>query len=349
MDQLEARSAAILRTIIREHISTGEPVGSRSISKKEEIGLSPASIRNIMSDLKELGYISQPHVSAGRVPTDRGYRFYVDKIGTEGWLNPGESKVTIESWFGESSMDIRDVLRRSSSVLAGLSRQAGVVTSSAPREQRFKTIDFIKVSEDRIVVVLVSCSGFVQNKMIYDEDDINQENLERYSRMLNDVLKDLDLRQAKEKIETELAKEKTRMDRILAKIMKISYLVLSQEDSREVFIEGQANFLDEPEFAGTDQLKALLITLEEKSRILRILDKTLEAGGIQIFIGAEHGLDELDACSIVAYPIRNDDSGLASISVIGPKRMNYRAVVPLVITTGEVVTRIAKKIVESTI
>ncbi|HMK34850.1 MAG TPA: heat-inducible transcriptional repressor HrcA, partial [Desulfomonilaceae bacterium] len=333
--------------IISEYITSGEPVGSRTISKKKEIGLSAASIRNIMSDLTEAGYILQPHVSAGRIPTDLGYRFYVDSVVRTGPVPP-DDRATITALIKAAGVEVRDLLRQSSSVLAGLSKQAGVVAATAV-EQTFKTIEFIKISHDKILVVLASTTGFVQNKMIFDEDEIPQDTLESYSRMLNDMLKDLDLCQAREKIEQELAKDKTLVNAMMAKALRLSHIILSSHRSREIFIEGQTNIIDEPEFAQIEKLKAVLITFEEKSNLLKILDKTLEARGIQIFIGSEHGIEEIETCSVVAYPIRTEDTVLGSIGVIGPKRMNYNKVVPLVDTTAKILTSFLRRVVESVV
>jgi len=345
MAALEKRSQRILQAIVSEYIATGEPVGSRTVSKMKGIGLSAASIRNIMTDLTDAGYILQPHVSAGRIPTDMGYRIYVDNILDEQPMAEIE-RVSIESLIRAAGLDIRDVLRRSSSVLAGLSRQAGVVTATPAPEQTFKTIEFIKLAQDRILVVLVSATGFVQSKIIFDEDDIDQQALESYARMINDLLKDSDLRQARELIEQELATEKSKVDAMLAKALRLSHIILSQRADREVFIEGQINFLDEPEFFEIDKLRSVLVTFEEKSKLLKIMDKTLYAEGIQILIGSEHGLNEIESCSIVAYPIRTEETVLASISVIGPKRMNYLQVIPLVGTTARILTRVLKSILE---
>jgi heat-inducible transcriptional repressor len=345
MARFGIRTEKILEAIVTEYILTGEPVGSRTVSKMEDIGLSAASVRNIMSDLTELGYITQPHVSAGRIPTDVGYRFYVDAMLESTPLSFGE-QYAIESLLSEAGLDIRDVLRQSSAVLAELSRQAGVVTASPALEQTFKTIEFIKVSQDKILVVLISRNGFVQNKMILDEDDVDQATLESYSRMLNDMLKDLDLSQARERIEQELATEKARVNAILGKVLNLSRIILSQKTSREVFIEGQMNILDDPEFAQVEKLRAILTTFEQKSNLLKILDKTLKARGIQILIGSEHGLDEISGCSIVAYPIRTGGAIVGSIGVIGPKRMNYQKVVPLVDATARILIRLLSRIVE---
>lgn len=347
MGEFEKRSERILAAIVGEYIATGEPVGSRTVSKKNEIGLSSASVRNIMTDLTEAGYIIQPHVSAGRVPTDRGYRFYVDSMVQTRVLPPDEH-ATITALMKAAGLDVRDLLRQSSAVLAGLSRQAGVVAAT-PVEQTFKTIEFIKIAQDRILVVLVSTTGLVQNKMIFDEDDLPQETLERYTRMLNDMLKDLDLREAREKIEQELAKEKTTVDAMLAKALRLGHMILSSRQAREIFIEGQANIIDEPEFAQVEKLRAVLITFEEKSNLLKILDKTFEARGIQIFIGSEHGVEEIESCSVVAYPIRTEEAVVGSIGVIGPKRMNYQKVIPLVDTTARILTGLLKRVVETVV
>ncbi len=345
MKDLEDRSEKILQAIVAQYIATGEPVGSRTVSKRKTIALSAASVRNVMSDLTEMGYIEQPHISAGRVPTDLGYRFYVDMLLSD--LICDQSELAgIESRIRSAGLDLRDVLRQSSSVLAGLSRQAGVVSTIPPQELTFKTIEFIKVADDRILVVLVATTGFVQNKMILDEDSLDQQTLESYGRMLDDMLKHLDLRQAKERIEQELATEKAKFDAVLANALRMGYSILSQDDAREIFIEGQSNILNEPEFAEVETLKAILLTFEDKSKLLRILDKTLEAEGIQVFIGAEHGLDEIGSCSIVAYPIRAADMVWASIGVIGPKRMDYQKVVPLVDSTARILTQLLKNHVE---
>ncbi len=348
MQRLEARTETILNAIIADYIVTGEPVGSRTLSKKSEIGVSAATVRNVMSDLTEQGFITQPHISAGRVPTDLGYRHYVDSLlATTVPVYTGDGRHIIESLLQVAGMDMRDVLRQSSSVLAVLSRQAGVVTSTPPAKQTFKTIEFIKVSSDRILVVIQSNSGFVQNRLIYDEDDISQETLERYGRMLADMLRDLDLDQARQRIEEELDKDKNKVDAILSKTLQLSRYILSQGSDREIFIEGRSNIIDEPEFGEIELVKALLATLEDKAKLLKILDKTLAARGIEIMIGSEHGLNGIESCSIIAYPIRAGSQTLASISVIGPKRMNYREIVPIVITTGQILSRLLRKLVET--
>jgi heat-inducible transcriptional repressor len=206
MQGLEKRSEQILKAITWEYILSGEPVGSRTLSKKEHIGLSAASIRNIMSDLTESGYIMQPHVSAGRVPTDRGYRFYVDTIAQPqelGW----DEQATIESLIQAAGLDVRDVLRQSSSVLAGLSSRR-VVTSTAAVEQTFKTIEFARSLTE--FSWCWSPRAASQNKLSLTKTH-QSGGPESYSRMLNDMLKDLDLREARERIEHELAWKRPRL------------------------------------------------------------------------------------------------------------------------------------------
>ncbi len=346
MNSIGNRSEQILASIVSEYIATGEPIGSRTLAKKMDIGLSAASIRNIMSDLTDYGFILQPHVSAGRIPTDLGYRFYVDKILEP--IGPNKNEVSaIESWIASAGMDIRYALKQSSWVLADLSKQAGVVTGSPAAQQTFKTIDFIKVAKDRILVVLVSTTGFVQNKMIFDEDNLSQYTLESLGRMLNDILKDLDLKQAREKIEKELSHEKARFNALLKKALSFGHIILSEQSaSREIFIEGSTNIVEDPEFSQIEKVKAILATFEHKIQLLKLLDKTLAARGIQIFIGSEHGINAMESCSVIAYPIKANRVSLGSIGIIGPKRMNYQKLIPLVRTTADVLTRLFKKIVE---
>lgn len=345
MSGLGPRSETILNAIVSEYIHSGEPVGSRTVSKKFSVGLSAATIRNIMSDLTDLGFIEQPHISAGRVPTDLGYRVYVDRLISTQKLNV-DDEASIESSIKTAGLDVRDVLKHSSVILAELSRQAGVSICSPVDDQTFKTIEFIKMSPDRILVVLVSTTGLVQNKVIYDEDNVDQDTLENYEKLLNDMLKDLDLRQARERIEQELCLEKTKFDAVLAKTLRLGHMVLSENSHGQVFVEGQTNIVDDPEFSQIDNLKAVLITFEHKSALLKILDKTLRAQGVQIFIGSEHGLEQIKSCSIVAYPLRADRVVLGCVGVLGPKRMDYSKVVPIVDATAAAITKVFRKYLE---
>ncbi len=342
MDELEPRAQDILDAIVTEYLSTGDPVGSRTISKRLDASLSPASVRNVMSDLTDMGFITQPHISAGRVPTDSAIRFYVDSV-IQSQLRKSTDSKTIESLITLDDADMRDILRRASSVLAELSRQAGIGATPAAVEQTFKTIDFIKVADDKILVILVSTTGFVLNKLIYDKDNVSQELLEKYSRKINDMLKDLDLRQARQKIKMELATEKTMVDSMLAKALRLGYAVLSVQSVSEIFIEGQTHLLDDPEFAQIERLKAVLITFEEKSRLLNILEQIFESDSLQILVGAEHGLEEMESCSIVAYPVKTDNAPVGLVAVVGPKRMNYKKIGGLVYNTGLALGNVLKR------
>jgi heat-inducible transcriptional repressor len=348
MTTLEQRSEQVLYAIIAEYIATGEPVGSRTVSKKPDIGLSAASIRNIMSDLTDWGYIAQPHVSAGRIPTDRGYRLYVDRTVQLGPPD-AQDQAAIESWILSAGSDLRDLMRKSSSVLAVLSKQAGIVAAAAAVEQTFRNIEFIKIADDRILVVLVSGNGFIQHRVIQDDDALDQETLERFSRMLQDMLKDLDLRQARERIGKELLHERTAVDAALARVLRYGHIILSRDESREIFIEGQSNILDDPEFSQMERLRSLLVTFEEKSNILKILDRIIQAGRVRILIGAEHGLEDIESCSIVAYPILTDQAPVGCIAVIGPKRMNYHRMLRLVEGTAQVLRRVLGNTADQTI
>ncbi len=346
MAALEPRAEKILHEIVNEYITTGEPVGSRTVSRKGNVGLSAASVRNIMFDLTESGYITQPHVSAGRIPTDMGYRVYVNALMSSRPL-PAKERDRIISALKAEPWGNRDLFKQSSVILAGVSKQAGLAAATSAVDQTFKTIEFIKLADGRVLVILVSSTGSVQSKIIYDENRIQQETLDRYSRQLNDHLKDLTLEEARERIQQEFVSERAQLDAVLLKTLRLCHLILSSYDSKEIFIDGQTNILDEPEFAHIEKLKAILLSFEDKGRLLGLLHKTLKMDGIQVLIGQEHGLDEFESCAVVAYPIRSEEKVIGGIGVIGPKRMNYRKVISVVDTTAQVITGLMKKSVEN--
>lgn len=346
MAALEPRAEKILQEIVNEYITTGEPVGSRTVSRKGNVGLSAASVRNIMCDLTESGYITQPHISAGRIPTDMGYRVYVNGLMNARPL-PAQERDRIISALKAEPWGNRDLFKQSSAILAGISRQAGLAAATGVADQTFKTIEFIKIADDRVLVILVSSTGSVQSKVIYDENRIQQETLDRYSRQLSDHLKDLTLEEARERIQQEFVSERAQLDAVLLKTLRLCHLILSSYDSKEIFIDGQTNILDDPEFAQIEKLKAILLSFEDKGRLLSLLHKTLKTDGIQILIGQEHGLDEFESCAVVAYPIRSEEKVIGGIGVIGPKRMNYRKVISVVDTTAQVITGLMKKSVEN--
>jgi heat-inducible transcriptional repressor len=339
---LTARDREVLEAIITDYIQTAEPVGSRTVSKKQNIGLSPATIRNVMADLEEMGFLTQPHTSAGRVPTDRAFRFYVDSILAVRNLTLVD-RDRIEMGFQDEKMDINDSMKRASSLLSLLSKQTGVVLAPRFGSNIFKHIEFIKLREKTILVIIVCRTGEVQNKLIEADEHMSQDELDKYSRYLTEIMGGLSLIEARRKILEEMKKEKVLFDKLMYRALQLSQKALEDEGEGDLYIEGKTNILQSPEFADMEKIRSLLQAFEEKTKIVKLLDKALFAHGIQIFIGAENEFNEMKDCSVIAAPYSRENFTLGTLGVIGPTRMDYSSIIPIVDYTA----RILGKILES--
>lgn len=320
----------ILQAIIIQYIHTGEPVGSEMLSRKHSPHLSPATIRNIMSEMEEMGYLMQPHASAGRAPTDKGFRFYVDSILKVREL-PWAEREKIKSRC-QRSQEIEDVMSGTSSVLSSLSNCMGVVLAPKFDSVFIKHIEFIRLGKTQIMMLLVSNSAIIQNSIVRIEEDLKQHDLERMSAYLNSIAKGLTLQKLKKKIIQEMRKEKNLYDRMMAKALKLSKIALDKDkNSDNIYVEGKANIFDQPEYASNaEKMKLLFRAFEEKSILIKILDKAMDLQGVQIFIGPESGFDEIRECSIVTAPYSSNGNILGTLGIIGTMRMNYSRVIPLV-------------------
>ena len=338
-ETLLERSTNILHAIINEYILTGEPVGSRTISKKYNVDLSPASIRNIMADLEDMGLLSQPHTSAGRIPTDEGLRYYVDCILKVRELTKQE-KETIKSRYRPLNLEITDVMKETSLVLSKISRYTGIVLAPKFNNRIFKHIEFIKLNENQILIVFVSKAGIIDNKVVEIEENLSQDELYKFTRYLNEILTDLTLSEVREKIIDEMKKESNMYDRLLSRALKISQKVFGNYREDDIYIGGKCNIFEFPEFCDVEKMKTILRTFEEKNILIKLLDKAMETDGIQIFIGTESQSQEMKGCSIVISPYTWKDYALGTLGVIGPTRMNYCDVVPIVNYTAKMVSKI---------
>jgi heat-inducible transcriptional repressor len=334
---LGARNKQILTTLINEYILTAEPVGSRRIAKKYNINLSSATIRNVMSDLEEMGLLHQPHTSAGRIPTEKALRFYVNNILKVKRLNPRE-RDRIRRKYKFSELEESDIIKQTTEVLSVLSHHMSIVSAPKIIGTILKHIEFIKVGKNRILVIFVSQSGFVQNRIIEDNDDVSQDELDKYTNYLNEVLTGISLEEVREKIEEEMKKEKTIYDQLLSKALQLSKKALGKEIKTELYMEGQVNLLECPEFSEVEKMKALLHALEEKNLLLNLLDKTRDAEGVQIFIGSEAQLSDMQTLSIITSPYRYGKNVVGALGIIGPTRMDYLNLIPIVEYSAQLVT-----------
>ena len=338
-ETLGERDRKVLQAVIMDYIQTAQPVGSRIVSKKYNMGLSAATIRNVMADLEEMGFLVQPHTSAGRVPTDRAFRFYVDSILNMRKLTQKERE-RIEKSLIEENLDLNEIMKRATHLLSLLSRQTGVVLAPRFGSKIFKHVEFIKLREKRLLVIIISQTGEVQNKVIEADEEMNQDELDRYSRYLTEIMGGLNLGEAKRKIVEEMKKEKVLFDKLMYRALQLSQKALEDEGEGNLYIEGATNMMQSPEFADLDKMRVLIQAFEEKTKIVKLLDKVLTADGIQIFIGAENELNEMMNCSVVVAPYSRENYTLGTLGVIGPTRMDYSSIIPIVDYTARIVGKI---------
>ncbi|MCF8066536.1 MAG: heat-inducible transcriptional repressor HrcA [Desulfarculaceae bacterium] len=338
--ELSERARLVLASVVANYITTAEPVGSRTVSKQKEVDFSPATVRNVMSDLEEMGYLEQPHVSAGRVPTSEGLRFYVDSILELDELDQRTKEILRSQLEDQPVNEVNDIFKATSRALSQISRQAALVAVPSPEQEVFRHMEFVRLAPGLILVVLVSKAGGVQNRIIEAEEDIVQEELDRYTRYLNDLLADLTLSQVKQRVAQEMAGERNRFDAVLSRALTLGKQALDNRSEGELLIDGQTNLMDQPEFKDVVRLRGIFQAFEEKSTLLRLLDKALTAQGVRLLIGSESDLTELDGLSVVTSPYGEQGKPSGALGVIGPTRMDYSKVIPMVDFTARLVSRI---------
>ncbi len=339
--ELGSRNREILRAIVNMFVDTGEPVGSRTLSKHSDIPFSPATIRNIMSDLADAGFLTKPHVSSGRLPTDLGYRVFVDDLMDSHTLTTAEEE-SMRLDYSEQAARIEHVLAKATRALSELTNTAGFVLLPAGEQLRFKHINFVKMSEGKILGVIVSMSGVVQNRVIPMETQITQDDLNRISNLLNEEFSGLALREVREKIVQKMASARDNLDALYQQALQLSKEALSEAQGAQesVFVEGASRVFSQPDFAtNAEKLRTLYRTFEEREKLVRLLDRCLESTEITILIGSENDFEEMKDCSVVAQRYYMDDRPLGSIGIIGPKRMRYDRAVSLVEWTADSVSK----------
>jgi heat-inducible transcriptional repressor len=337
-EHLSERSRQILEAIVEDYIVTAEPIGSRTITRRHGLSLSPATVRNVMADLEEMGFLVSPHTSAGRVPTDKAYRFYVDSLVGVNRI-AREEREEIRKRCSLTGRDVGEVLKETSKMLSSVSHYMGVVMGPRFTANVFRQIEFVKLSGKKILAILVSQSGSVQNKIIETDEELNVADLTRMANYLNDILKGLTIAQVKKRILEEMQEEKIRYDTLLARALELSRQTLEGTDA-EVFIEGQANILEQPEFADVAKMKEIIRAFEEKGQLLALLERCMAAEGVQIFIGSESHLNRMSGMSLVTATYVTGKDTLGILGVIGPTRMGYAKIIPIVDYTAKQVSRL---------
>ena len=340
-EQLTDRAKRILEAVIEDYIATAEPVGSRSITRGHELALSPATVRNVMSDLEEMGLLTSLHTSSGRVPTDKAYRLYVNSILEVKNLARG-NRDEIRRRCRLAGKDVAQVLKETSRLLSSTSSYMGVVMAPRLAANLFHQIEFVKLGSHRILAILVSQSGVVQNRLIETQEEMHQEDLVRMANYLNDLLQGLTIGQVRERLMQEMQSEKVRYDSLMAKALKLSEQTLAS-DAPELFLEGQANILEQPEFADAAKMREIFRAFEQKSQLLELLDRSMQAEGVQIFIGSESHLAKMEGMSLVTSTYLTGKDTVGVLGVIGPTRMGYGRVIPIVDYTAKLISRLLEK------
>jgi heat-inducible transcriptional repressor len=331
---LNERAQILLKTLVERYIADGQPVGSRALSKYSGLELSPASIRNVMADLEDLGFIASPHTSAGRIPTPRGYRFFVDTLLT---IKPLEL-FEINQLEGQLHVDNRQRLVTSASqVLADLTRFAGVVMTPR-RSAGFRHIEFVKLSDTRILLILVTPEGDVQNRILLTDQSFSPAELVEAANILNQNYVGMTFEETRTRIHDELKQLREDMTHLMTRAMDAGNEAAT-ESSENVVISGEGRLLDVHDLSSDMQcLRKLFDLFERKTGLLQLLDVSSRAQGVQIFIGGESGLVSLDECSVVTAPYEVDGKVVGTVGVIGPTRMAYERVIPIVDITAKLLS-----------
>jgi heat-inducible transcriptional repressor len=335
---MNARHHGVLRAIVQDYIRTAEPVGSRTISRKYGFSLSPATIRTIMADLEELGYVAQPHTSAGRVPTDKGYRHYVDNLMDRLPLSREEVE-RIEQQVSPSATEVDDLSREAGKLLSALSPYVAITLAPRLQDSRFQRAEFVSLDRDRVLVILLADTGIVHHKTVILEESVTQDDLDRMARYLSDLLKGRTLGEVRDLLVSQMAEEKALYDRLLAQALRLGAQALAGDAEADVYVAGASRIADQPEFADVHKMKALYAAFEEKSKLVMLLGECLRGQGCRIFIGSEIPVEDIRELSVVASPYGRQGQILGVLGVVGPTRMDYGRTVALVETTAMLLSR----------
>jgi heat-inducible transcriptional repressor len=331
--QLDNRAQTLLKALVERYIADGQPVGSRALSKISGLDLSPATIRNIMADLEEMGYVASPHTSAGRIPTPRGYRLFVDTLLTVRHLD----EHSVEAGMRLPSHQPQKVIANAAQMLSSLSQFAGVVQSPR-RESVFQQIEFLRLSEKRILLVIVDPRGDVQNRLLLTDIDYTPSQLIESANYLNQNFAGLTFDEVRMRLTGELRQLREDMGRLMQAAVEAGSEAMADQGD-EVVIAGERNLLSVSDLSSNmSSLRQMFEMFEQKTGLMQLLDVSSKAGGVQIFIGGESHLVPLDEMSVVTAPYEVNGRIVGTLGVIGPTRMAYERVIPIVDITAKLLS-----------
>jgi len=331
--QLDTRAQTLLKALVERYIADGQPVGSRALSKISGLDLSPATIRNIMADLEEMGYVSSPHTSAGRIPTPRGYRIFVDTLLTVQHLDES----SVEARMRLPAQQPQKMIANAAQMLSQLSQFAGVVMSPR-RESVFQQIEFLRLSEKRILLVIVDPRGDVQNRLLLTDVDYTPTQLIQSANYINQNYGGLSFDDVRLRVTGELRQLRDDMGRLMQAAVEAGSEAMADQ-SDDMVISGERNLLSVADLSSNmTSLRQMFDMFEQKTGLMQLLDVSSKAGGVQIFIGGESNLVPMDEMSVVTAPYEVNGKIVGTLGVIGPTRMAYERVIPIVDITAKLLS-----------
>lgn len=343
MGSLDERSKQILYAVVQSYISKPDPVGSRFVTKKYSFGFSPATVRNIMADLEDLGFLSQPHTSAGRIPTDKGYRFYVDSI--LGVMETGAFDSREDDFAQQFAKklesirsDINTMLLEVTNSLSMMSNYIGVVTPPRAEKTIFKRIDFIRYKEDKVVAVLITEEGMIKNKIISVDSTLTQDDLNKIADYLNSGYSGRTIDEIKNLLIKKAYSEKALWDKLIARAIKIYEQAISFTEG-DVYVSGLYDVMNLPDFSDISKIREIAKAIKDKHIILKLLDELSDSEGVHVFIGNENPVEEMKNLSVVASTYKERERPMGVVALIGPTRMDYSKAIYMVDTIAKCISR----------
>jgi len=339
--QLDPRARQLLRALIAQYIADGQPVGSRTLAKNSGLDVSPATIRNVMADLEELGLLAAPHTSAGRVPTAQGYRVFVDSLLEVKALD--EPQVDALRRELPTQASTQDLLTGVSSLLSEVTHFVGVVTVPQREEFPFRHIDFVALGGNRVLVILVFADGEVQNRVISTQHVYSPAELEQVANFLNANYTGLRMAEIRERLKREMRETSLRLHQLMVAAADVAQQAFSETPeskgaSADMLVAGQVNLMGSQDLSDVDRLRELFEAFQRKRDLLMLLESCARAEGVRLFIGEESGFGALDGCSLVTAPYGVEGRVLGVLGVIGPTRMAYQRVIPVVQATAQILS-----------
>lgn len=330
------RARELLRALIQRYIRDGQPVGSRTLSKDSGLELSPATIRNVMSDLEEMGLVAAPHTSAGRIPTSKGYRLFVDTLVRYRAPQGGAMKM-LKAQLSDRGDDPGELVAAVSHMLSDLTHLAGVVTVHRGQHATLRQIEFLPLSDNRILAILVLNDREVQNRILHTDREYSSSELTEAANFINTHYAGTEMDQVRDRLVADMDDLRNSMNQAMLDIISVAQSAIGtpQQPGPEVAMAGETNLMDFAELSDVETLKRLFDAFSEKRLIFDLLDRSINADGVQVFIGEESGFRILDDCSVVTAPYHLDDDTVGVLGVIGPTRMAYDRVVPIVDLTAK--------------